>query len=521
MPDAFSFGNLEFQFGPRASSAQRRPEPETPFRIAVLADLSGRASRALVQAGPMLAARKPTAIDIDNLDAAMAAMHIQVQVPIGASAVAIPIASLDDLHPDQIFDSVDLFQALRSLRSRLLSPASFAAAAAEVRSWSPAVPAAPAPAALTPTQVASTQGGEGAFAALLGKPAARAAAGGAPRSGVDLTTLLKQAVGPYIVPAADPKQAELVATVDRAISGQMRAILHHPNFQSVESAWRAVHLLITTLETTDELSVSVIDASKDELAADLAGASDLRASGLYKLLVDATIGSPGAKPWAVLVGNFTFDRTVADAELLGRIAKIARAAGAPFFAAATPRHVGCTSFDLTPDPDHWTLPADPALPRADQAWTTLRKLPEASSIALALPRFLLRIPYGKATEPIDRFEFEEIDAAAPAATHESYLWANPAFACAYLLGDAFASDGWQFTPGGGGDLAGLPVHSWKERGEAKSKPCAEAWLTDRAADRIQDRGLIPVLSIRGRDAVRIAGLRSLAEPAAPIAGRWS
>ena len=100
------------------------------------------------------------------------------------------------------------------------------------------------------------------------------------------------------------------------------------------------------------------------------------------------------------------------------------------------------------------------------------------------------------------------------------LWGNSAFLCAYLLGEQFTQSGWGFTPGGGYDVGDLPTHTYKADGESCMTPCAEAWLTDRAADRILAAGYMPVLSIQGRDAVRVVRFQSLADPVKNLAGRW-
>jgi type VI secretion system protein ImpC len=145
-------------------------------------------------------------------------------------------------------------------------------------------------------------------------------------------------------------------------------------------------------------------------------------------------------------------------------------------------------------------------------------LTQANWLGLALPRFLLRLPYGKQTESTETFAFEEF-LAAP--RHEDYLWGNPALACAYLLGEAFSESGWNLRPGEINEINGLPAHVYRADGESVLKPCAEALLTEDAAEAILDQGLMPLLSMKGSDSVRSVRFQSIAEPAAPFAGRWS
>jgi type VI secretion system protein ImpC len=131
-----------------------------------------------------------------------------------------------------------------------------------------------------------------------------------------------------------------------------------------------------------------------------------------------------------------------------------------------------------------------------------------------MPRFLLRQPYGKSSDPIESFAFEEM---ATVPEHESYLWGNPAFLCGLLLADAFAAEG-SDAEGyhGGGEVGGLPVHHFTAEGETQVKPCAEAWLGERAAAAILRHGIMPVLSVRGRDAVQLLTLQSLSNPPRPL-----
>src|SRR5262249_1900893 len=186
----------------------------------------------------------------------------------------------------------------------------------------------------------------------------------------------------------------------------------------------------------------------------------------YRLLVEQTVGTPGAQPWSVLAGHYTFGATLADVELLGRIALIARRAGAPFIAAASPAAVGCASFGKTPDPADWKDMDSDTL----EIWEALRGLADARYLGLALPRFLLRLPYGKDTDPVEGFAFEELPARD---THDSYLWGNPAIAVAFLLGEAFSRRGWEMKPGMVQDIDNLPAHVFTRDGDSEMKPCAE------------------------------------------------
>jgi type VI secretion system protein ImpC len=129
----------------------------------------------------------------------------------------------------------------------------------------------------------------------------------------------------------------------------------------------------------------------------------------------------------------------------------------------------------------------------------------------------LRLPYGKKTSPLEEFDFEEF---AGTPVHEDYLWGNPAFAVALLLGQSFGEAGWEMRPGTAAEIDRLPLHVYQNGGESVPKPCAEVMLTEEAVERMVEEGLIPLVSFKGRDVVRVARFQSIAEPLRGLAGRW-
>ncbi|MEA3547808.1 MAG: type VI secretion system contractile sheath large subunit, partial [Thermodesulfobacteriota bacterium] len=478
------------------------PGQEITFRILILGDFSGRANRNVFDVED-LSDRRPLSVDRDNLDEVLSRLGVEIHLSIAGNdspPALIRFAELEDFHPDRIFERVEVFQALRDIRKKLDDPRTFASAADRVRSWTGAdtVPESSEPPSeqQTPQPEISGLTTDSLLDQMLEQADNRPPETKALLDSSGWSAFLRRIVKPHLVPAEDPQQAELVASVDVATANLMRTILHHPDFQAVEAAWRAVHFLVSRLETDAELKLYLIDISKAELAADLCEAEDLRSTGIYRLLVEQTVETPGGKPWAVLAGNYTFDQTREDAELLGRMAKIARQAGAPFISAASTHLLGCKSLAETPDPDDWHEKPDT---EDSQAWEELRRIPEALYLGLALPRFLLRLPYGEDTDPVEQFDFEEMP---PVPDHDDYLWGNPAFACVYLWARAFSGYGWNLRPGVIRDIEGLPLHIYKEHGESKVKPCAEVVFTERAAKRILDCGIMPLLSFKDQDTIR-------------------
>ncbi|MGH9629281.1 MAG: type VI secretion system contractile sheath domain-containing protein [Bryobacteraceae bacterium] len=489
MANRFWFGSVHLDVSAGADRTPGVPSDDAPFRILVLGDFSGRSARKIREP---LSGRKPMLIDRDNYDEVLARVKPELWLSAGQGdpfALRLRFSELDDFHPDRIFETLDLFQALRQTRERLSDPGTFKQTATDLQSWTASPPRTePAP---RPEELIS--GGS-----LLDQMIEDSGAATAParRPADELQAFIQRIVAPHLTPRPDPKQAELVSEVDSSIAAQMSAILHHHAFQSLEAAWRGVFMLVRGLDTNSLLKLYILDVSKEELAADLLPSDRLDRTQVYRLLVEQ--GLPGADPWALSAGLYTFDGSERDAQLLGRMAPIARAAGAPFVAEAGEGLLGDESAAL-------------------ELWRTLRGLPEAQWIGLAMPRFLLRLPYGEDSSPTEEFRYEEMDEGAG---HAAYLWGNPALICARLLGQSFSDSGWQFTPDRHREVSGLPLHVYKEQGESQVKPCAEVLMTESMAEAMLERGVMPLASLKEQDAVRLVRFQSIAEPPAHLAGRW-
>lgn len=517
MSKPISFEKVEVNIVSTMEKTHGVPEPETPFRIAVFGDFSGRAHQGIID--PALDHRQPLFVDRDNLDEVLAKLKVKIKIPIlgkESPSVSIEFSQLDDFHPDSLFERLEVFEALRETRRGIKNPSTFLTLTKQLkRADKPSKSVTPPKNVEKTIESISGQTTEDLLDQVLEETREKAPDVKSSRSPSEWDHFLNQIVKPHLVPDIEPQQTEMLDAVDAATSELMQRILHHPNFQAIESAWRAVYFLVSRLETNEQLKVYLLDISKAELAADLGSPDNLRSTGLYKLLVEQTVETFGGEPWAVLAGNYTFDHSHEDAKLLGCIAKIAKAAGASFITAANDTVLGCESLAKTPHPDDWQRPTDT---KDSQAWEALRKRPDAAYLGLALPRFLLRLPYGADTDPLEQFDFEEMPSEPD---HHDYVWGNPCFACVYLLAKAFSHDGWNLRPGIIQDIENLPLSLYKEEGESRIKPCAEVVLTMRAAEIILDKGLMPLLCFRNQDIIRLARFQSIADPLTSLAGRWS
>ncbi len=509
-----TFDSLTVNIEAQTETAGRRLRDDSPCRLLIMGDFSGRANRGLAVQGKTASPLRPCRVDRDNLEELPGKFGTSLLLPPinGDAPLRIDFAELEDFHPDQLYDRLEIFQHLRQLRRSLQSPAGFAKAAAEVRELLGAPPpvathkATPAAAPATPPSPG------GSLLEAIMEKAGEGSSASTPPPDAPLQQLLHTLVTPHLLPATNDEEA-MVAAVDGLIAALMRAILHHPEFQALESAWRGVQLLLWRLNADEDLQIFLLDWSQEEWAADLRSSDLLEKTALAHLLIGPT-QQMGAVPWALAAGVYSFAGSDEEAELLGRMAQICACAGLPFIAAATPSLVGCAEGD---DLGRY-LNACKQLPVGQgRLWSALRALPEAIWLGLALPRLLLRLPYGSDTDPLDRFAFEEQE---DVPSHAHYLWGNAIFACCCLLGHNFLRQGC-FQPTEILDIEDLPLHILTSGGERRALPCAEYLLTLQAAEALLEAGLMPLLSFKEQDRVRLARVQSIAKPLAPLADGWS
>lgn len=491
---------MRFDFGFTTKTGPVASAPGKKFRLAVVGDFSARAHHGEARPVEDLKKIKPLKVDVDNLDDLLGRMSPKLSLPIGpeGSAVELEFKSMDDFHPDELCDNLEIFEELLNLR-RKADSGRWESVKSEVLDW-----AEDAGAKLRASKKESsgarvaTGKSRGDFAALLGKSARVS------REEADVEELLKRVVGPYVRSSRDPQQDELVAAIDESLSDLLRVVLHHPEFRMVESLWRTLDLFTRRIETSASLEIVVYDMTAAELAADLSADGDLEETAAYRLFVEQPAEDERHGPLSVICGLFTFERTPPHAELLGRAAKIGSAAGAPFVAG-----LGNDALKIVkPDEEHELVV---------EAWEGLAALPEAQYVGLAGPRFMLRHPYGAKTDPIDPFDFEEF---SPREGTRSMLYANGAALAGLMLALTYQQAG-SFNMRLGSVLAidDVPYHFYTDSdGDQQPLPCTDRLLTQRVADFVLSRGIMPVLSIKGRPEVRLGGFVSVMGD--NIAGPW-
>lgn len=448
-----------------------------PFRIAVLGDFSGR-SETSAGAAPV-AGRRAWRVDRDDLDAAIAGIRpaLRLRIMPELDPIVISFASIEDFHPDALIDRVSLFRQLRGLDASAQRPA------AEPRRDLPSANDARATAA----SLSGATGGS-LLDDILGVQSPEPAAQAPSRPRDDLSAFIDQAVRRHLVQEPSARERDAAKQTEELLSAVLRVLLHHPSFQAVESLWRAVELLVRRVETGDTAEIYLFDVTKEEGVADAAGIQQmLMASG---------------RAWSLLVAAHTYGPS--DAPTLASLAAIGKRLGAPCLAGASPAFAGVESFAASSDEDAWKFAQSDAL-------DSLRASPDASYLALVLPRFLARESYGKRGVACERIAFEEF----PSGEHEhaSLLWANGAMLCGLAIGSRVAEGD---PPPTRASIDGLPLEIATVDGDAVAIPCAEASLGQSEVERLLDHGLTPLASMRDSATVIIPRIQSVAQPPRPL-----
>lgn len=492
--------NYSMSFGKLSKPALAKQGVGATFGLVVLGDFSGRANRGELETGAALATRKPRRIDVDNVDDVLASMDLKLALPIGdeGAAVEVAISSIDDFHPNELYENVALFSKLAGFRQHLENSATFQGLAGQMQAWGDSAPTDGHRRRPKPRGTAIPNAKLSDFQRLTGASTATA-------TDASVGELIKQIVRPHIKPNATAEQAETLATLDASLTAAMRRLLHHPDFQTLEALWRTIDLLVRELETDQNLQVILYDVTAEEVAADLSSTDNLEETGLYQLLVEQPALDGRTTPPSAIVGNYRFEQTPPHAELLGRMAKIAAAAQAPFIA-----NIGVEAFEKKkPEEIH---------PLVTESWDALRGLPEACYLGLATPRFMLRWPYGARTEPIDPFPFEEFTAHFGL---KGFLWGNSSNLAGLMLARTFQEQGMGGMQLGSIMVQGdLPVYYYVDQdGDQIALPCTEKIASEAAAAHIASQGFIPVVWMRGRPEVRLGNLCGLNR--SPLAGPWA
>ncbi|HEV8604623.1 MAG TPA: type VI secretion system contractile sheath large subunit [Tepidisphaeraceae bacterium] len=328
-------------------------------------------------------------------------------------------------------------------------------------------------------------------------------------------TLAEQALASAAVVSDDAIKTiqAIIAEIDKKLSEQVNAIIHHEDFKSLEGTWRGLHYLVNNTETDETLKIRVMNISKKDLGKTLKKFKGTAwdQSPLFKKIYEEEFGTPGGSPYGCLIGDYSFDHTPPDVEIMQGMMQISAASHTPFLAAAAPTLMNMDSWQQLADPRDLTK----IFQSPEYApWRSLRESDDSRYIGLCMPRYLSRIPYGAKTNPVEDFAFEE-DVAG--ADHSKYVWSNAAFAMGVNITKAFKLYGWCSRIRGvesGGMVSNLPCHTFPtDDGGVDMKCPTEIAITDRREAELAKNGLMPLSHWKNTDYAVFVGAQSLNKPA--------
>ncbi|CAN1505145.1 COG3517 Predicted component of the type VI protein secretion system [Burkholderiaceae bacterium] len=303
---------------------------------------------------------------------------------------------------------------------------------------------------------------------------------------------------------------ERIAEIDQILTDQLNAIMHHPDFQALESSWIGLRDMVFGTETSTTLKLRLMNVTKKELLKDLETAVDHDMSVLFKKVYEEEYGTFGGNPYSLLIGDYYFGRHPQDMALLQRISKVAAAAHTPFITAVAPTMFDMTSFtDLGVPRDLSKIFESAEL----TTWRSFRDSEDSRYVSMVLPRYAARLPYGAKTKPVDSFNFEE---DVDGRDHSKYLWGNSCYQLGLRITDAFAKYNWTTAirgVEGGGKVSGLTAHTFKtDDGDTVLKCPTEVTITDRREKELNDLGFISIVNSKGSDFAAFFGGQTTNKP---------
>ncbi len=303
---------------------------------------------------------------------------------------------------------------------------------------------------------------------------------------------------------------DMIAEVDKKLSLQVDAILHHQEYQKLESAWRSLRFLVERTDFRENIKIDILNVSKEDLVRDLLeGEMDITKTGLYRIVYSAEYGQFGGRPYGSMIGNYEFGPGPQDLALLQKLASVACMAHAPFISAVSPTFFGVTDFTRIP----FLKDLKSVFESAQYIkWQSFRETEDARYVGLTLPRFLLRYPYGpNSLVKVKAFNYEE----DVSASHEQYLWGNAAFAFASRITDSFAKYRMCANiigPQSGGAVEELPLHQFESLGEIQTKIPTEVLISERREYELSEQGFIALTMRKGSDNAAFFSANSAQKP---------
>ena len=485
-------------YDPQPLEQALQPAGETPFCLGLVGNFSGlRTTQGKNEASGLCRPplRRVTPENVLQM-AGLTPEILLTGLPDGLPDTAVRFSSMEDFHPDTLYERLDVFRPHRSARERISTGGS-------TPTPDPEAPGVSGPSATNaePPPTASVSG-SGLLDAVLGETQRELPE---EESGIeeDLDAFIRRVVRPHAI-GETPDHSQELEELDRQTGTLMTAVLHNPEFRELESLWRSVVFLLSRIEVSTKLRVYLIDVSREELAADLLATEEPAEWGFAHTMLMPRSENGEELRWAALLTAFHFGQDSEDIPLLQRLGLLAESGGIPVFGAGSAPLLGARSLLDQPEPRDWTESLDPL-------WMELRQRPEADWISLSLPAFLLRAPYDPAGRRSKRFEFRE-----GASFPEDLLWGNPCFLWGVVMAQEFAGLGWELGMNGRHSISQIPLH-----------PTPDGWATSvrvnlsySAASRVQELGLSRVVNKRNEPEVHLHGMGSISASGHSLKAWW-
>lgn len=299
-----------------------------------------------------------------------------------------------------------------------------------------------------------------------------------------------------------------IAMVDHIVSLQLDEILHHDEFQALESLWRSAAYVVGQCELRANSQIELLDVSQTELLEDFKDASDLTQSGLYQQVYTQEYDSPGGEPFAAIITPFTFTASHQDMTLLHACAQVAARTHCPFLAAVGPEFFHKQTIDEVVNIEDLATYLD----RAEFIrWHQFRDSEVSRYVGLTLPNFLLRLPYGE-QNPVREFHYQERVFADLA---KDYLWGSATYPLAVNLLKSFRDHGWCVNirgPEGGGKVSQLLLHEYDLECGRLTKIPTQCLISETCELALAELGFIPLSYYKGSDAACYFSVNSVQKP---------
>lgn len=494
-------GGMGFDFGfpGSGSGSGRQVDPERALRVLVIGDFgSGN------QGG-----RGPVVVEPAEIDRAIAGLGVSFQTSWEGQNHHLRVRDFDGFHPYTIATTLPWMDHLVTLRKRIKDPATSAAGvreASELGLIGPAAMAADSAPAEPPTA------GDQGLAGLLGKGIGTGAKSQSGAGGVDIHAFIRKVVGDAVPGGSvDGGALDAIRAIDQRLSAMMRTVLRDPRFARIECAWRAMQHVASLAWDEESVRFEIVSWTEAELAESLSSAN-----GALEGLLRGSVGDADGPVDLVLLvepvrgEGASVARAVALAEAVTR-------AGATLILSGDASMVGSPGFGLETDPARWQSTRTQPW---REPWQRLIASSAAARVAMAMPRWLARRPYGLWSEPIERFTFEELTDSerGHAGGHGLLSWAGGGWLLLRAIAEAWASDGAEMRLGSPCVVGDLPHAAWKDATGSHALPCAECYLAERSVEAIGGEGFIAAASMKGRDAVVLGPIQSIA--GGSLTGRW-